>query len=249
VKITVFGEGHLADATRTCCAEVGLEITYYRPDCDLLWFCMDMPVDENDQCLLDEVQRRLSIIMGDVNPKTPILISTQLPIGTMAKWEERWPEHQLFYQPENIRKAHAVEDFRHQERMILGYPIHRYIPTSVRRVLYKFTDNIIEMPNEAAEMTKHVLNAWLAMNITFANEIRDLCRFFYQEYGYEMEPLTVMNGVRTDKRVGKDAPLMPGGPYQGGTLGRDIRTLLDQHPTTLIEAIDKSNKERINESN
>jgi UDPglucose 6-dehydrogenase len=245
VKIAVIGEGHLADATRTCVYE-----HFDRPTATdlghLIWYCVDTPVDENDIPNAEFVRMDLAEWIPEITPGTPILISSQLPVGTCAQWEKEWPEHCLIVQPENIRKAHAVEDFMKQDRMICGVRSpwldvfdHK---RTVEQVLSNFTDVILWMSPESAEMTKHALNTWLAMNIAYANEIADICKLV----GADLDD--VFGGFRSDARV--SGPLVPGGPYTGGTLGRDVQVLLHlegigQHFPFVIKGVDTANRYKV----
>lgn len=237
VKIAVIGEGHLADATRW-----GVKDYHGGPsnplgwtvfEADLIWFCVDTPVDEHDRPDVAFVEAQMLGLPSD----KPILVSSQLPVGTHAKWQAKWPEAHLAVQPENVRKATTNHDFRNQDRIIVGtrWPDDISIITEA---LSPFTEKILFMSPESAEMVKHALNAFLAMEICFANEIADICKLV----GADVR--NVFEGFRSDRRVG-DGPLNPGGPYTGGTLGRDVRVLndlmgLDVSP--LIWAIDASNK-------
>lgn len=92
----------------------------------------------------------------------------------------------------------------------------------------------------SAEMTKHALNGFLATSVVFANEIATLCEF----EGANAED--VAKALKTDKRVGPNAYLAPGGPFFGSTLARDIhflRSVFNRHAvkSELITAIKKSN--------
>lgn len=218
MKIAVVGLGHLANATAEGCREHGFEMVT-TAFAELVWFCDDMPVDADDRCDVAKVENHLAQTLEKTVPGVPVLISTQIPVGTMAAWQARWPEHHLAYQPENIRKAHAVEDFRHQTRMILGTD-HEEDVNIVSWVLRCFTEAVIVMSPSSAEAVKHVLNSFLALEIVFANEAADVC----EKVGADIED--VFRGFRSDVRVG-DGPLRPGGPFAGGTLGRDLRVLLD----------------------
>ena len=178
--------------------------------------------------------------------RPPVLVSSQLPIGTCAAWEARHPDVPIAVQPENIRKRHAEEDFAHQERMVVGYRFGElwgeWHLSTVRYVLSAFTSQILFMSPESAEMSKHVLNAWLATQIAFANEAADLCR------GWNADVDDVFRALRLDRRVGTDAPLLPGAPYSGGTLGRDIRILLGLGiRTEVIEGVNAGNRRRLRE--
>ena len=75
------------------------------------------------------------------------------------------------------------------------------------------------MSIESAEMTKHAINSFLALSVTFANELASIC----EKVGADAKQVEV--GLKTDMRIGKKAYLGPGGPFAGGTLARDIKFL------------------------
>jgi UDPglucose 6-dehydrogenase len=77
------------------------------------------------------------------------------------------------------------------------------------------------MSLESAEMSKHALNAFLALSATYANEIARLCEAVGAD-AFEVE-----RALRADSRVGPSAYVSPGGPIAGGTLARDVAFLDD----------------------
>jgi UDPglucose 6-dehydrogenase len=81
------------------------------------------------------------------------------------------------------------------------------------------------MRTESAEMVKHALNSFLALSITFINEIARLC----EHTGADAKEVAA--GLKSEPRIGPKAYLGPGGPFAGGTLARDVVTL-----TKLAEA-------------
>src|SRR5215467_6605956 len=72
---------------------------------------------------------------------------------------------------------------------------------------------------EKAEMTKHAINAFLAVSVTFANEIAAVC----ERVGADAKE--VERGLKTEARIGPRAYLAPGGAFAGGTLARDVAFL------------------------
>lgn len=249
IKIAVVGLGHLAEATsRECFLHFEMVTAAFA---DLVWFCVDTPVSESDEPDVDFVARELRRTLGHTRPGTPVLISSQLPVGTCAKWEKEFPEHHLIVQPENIRKAHAQADFHCQNRIIVGSR-HPEDHDLIFAVLSQFCPDrehgIRFMSPESAEMVKHTLNAFLAMEIAYVNEIADICGHVGADVG------DVIGGFRSDRRVsfGVQAPLTPGGPYRGGTLGRDVHVLAEvwrfapeRKGPSLVNAIRESNGQRL----
>ena len=107
----------------------------------------------------------------------------------------------------------------------------------IKELLYPITRNIEWMSPESAEMTKHALNAFLAMSIAFINEIAEVCG----EVG--ADPCEVERGLKSEERIGPKAYLRPDGPYTGRTLARDLEYLTAIKRTPLISSIQVSNNE------
>jgi UDPglucose 6-dehydrogenase len=97
------------------------------------------------------------------------------------------------------------------------------------------------MTLESAEMTKHALNAFLAVSVTFINELARLC----EAVGANAKE--VERGLKSEARIGPKAYLGPGAAFAGGTLARDVQFLVNfgqQHaiPTPLFNGIWQSNE-------
>jgi UDPglucose 6-dehydrogenase len=96
------------------------------------------------------------------------------------------------------------------------------------------------MRPESAEMVKHALNSFLAVSITFINEVARLC----EHVGADAKEVSL--GLKSEPRIGPKAYLGPGGPFAGGTLARDVVTLSKlgaehSEALALIPAIKQSN--------
>ena len=188
---------------------------------DILWVCFDTPVDENDvpdsAFVLDRIERCLS----DLNPGATVLISSQLPAGTCRQLKKKHIDQDLSFacSPENLRLGKALEIFRNPDRVVVGVQNGQ-----ARGILEKLFapfagDRVIWMTTESAEMTKHAINAFLALSVTFANEIARLC----ESVGANAQE--VEQGLRSESRIGPKAYIRPGSAFAGGTLARDVVTL------------------------
>ena len=82
----------------------------------------------------------------------------------------------------------------------------------VRELMKAITDNFIFMSVESAEMTKHALNAFLALSITFANEIASLCELVGAD-GKEVE-----SGLKSEQRIGGTRISARAEPFPGERL-------------------------------
>jgi UDPglucose 6-dehydrogenase len=208
-------------------------------DADLLWVTYDTPVDDDDKAdvkpFLEGIDRCMPYLRGEAL----VLISSQVPAGTCRLLEEKYPGRRFAYSPENLRLGKAIEIFLHSERIILGTR-REEDAECLSQLLGHFSTNILRVCPESAEMIKHAINSFLALSITFMNEIARIC----EHVGSEARE--VERGLKSESRIGPKAYLSPGGPFAGGTLARDV-VALDQlasqfgEELLLIPAIKASN--------
>lgn len=206
---------------------------------DVLWLTYDTPVNDRDESDVAFVLDRLRRALPHLPDGALVLISSQLPVGTGAALEREFPQFHFACSPENLRLGRALDAFEKAERVIVG------LRTDAKRALLEqlfqpFTPQVIFMRTESAEMVKHALNAFLAVSITFINEIARLC----EHTGADAKEVSA--GLKSDVRIGPKAYLGPGGPFAGGTLARDVVSLTriaeaNGETIDLIPAIKRSN--------
>lgn len=215
LTLSIVGQDTLAAATLECCKRHFNVSPYPRADADVLWFCYDTPIGKDDKPDADWVMDRIREVMVDLGTKPLILVSSQVPVGTTAKLEQEFPDYAFAHQPENIRVKSAVADFEDQARVVVGVRTGEYDEV-LQELFEPFTDNLIITTPETAEMTKHALNCYLAMCVAFANEIARVCKVVNADAN------AIAKALRSERRVSPQAPLLPGAPYGGGHLARDI---------------------------
>jgi UDPglucose 6-dehydrogenase len=208
-------------------------------DADLLWVCYDTPVDDNDDAELSPVMNGIERCVPHLPSGTLILISSQIPAGTCRALESQWPAYRFAYSPENLRLGKAVSIFLNADRIILG--VRREKDAEELGPLFShFTQNLIVVRTESAEMIKHAINSFLASSIAFMNEISRIC----ERVGADAKE--VERGLKSEPRIGPGAYLSPGGPFAGGTLARDVVALTKigqekREALVLVPAIKLSN--------
>jgi UDPglucose 6-dehydrogenase len=206
---------------------------------DILWLCYDTPVNENDESDVESVLANLRKALVHLPKGALVLISAQLPVGTCAKLEKEFSQFHFACSPENLRLGKAVESFEKAGRVIVGIRDDAKKPV-LEKLFGPFTPQIIFMRTESAEMVKHALNSFLALSITFINEVARLC----EHTGADAKE--VSTGLKSEARIGPKAYLGPGGPFAGGTLARDVVTLTklaekNGEKISVIPAIKQSN--------
>lgn len=208
-------------------------------DAGLLWVCYDTPVDDHDAADPRPVLSAIDACAPRLRPNTLVLISSQVPVGTCREVEGRHPRLRFAYSPENLRLGKAIETFICADRIVLG--VRRQSDAEeLRPLLSRFTSNLLVTRTESAEMTKHAINAFLALSITFMNEVARLC----EATGADAKE--VERGLKSESRIGPKAYLSPGGPFAGGTLARDVVALIQLGDRTgerlkLVPAIQAGN--------
>mgnify|MGYP001599816777 CR=1 FL=1 len=206
---------------------------------EILWLCYDTSVNENDESDVNSVLQNLRRALAFLPDGALILISAQLPVGTCAKLEKEFPQFHFTCSPENLRLGKAIDSFEKAERVIVGIRDETK-KALLEKLFAPFTNQIIFMRTESAEMVKHALNSFLALSITFINEIARLC----ERTGADAKEVSL--GLKSEPRIGMKAYLGPGGPFAGGTLARDVVTLTklaeaNGEKISVIPAIKQSN--------
>lgn len=185
---------------------------------DILWLTYDTPVNDNDESDAEFVLNNLKRALPYLRAGAIVLISSQLAIGTCRALEKEFPQYHFASSPENLRLGKAIDAFEKAERIIAGVRTDEP-KAALARLLSPFTPNIIYMRTESAEMVKHAINSFLALSITFINEIARIGEY------YGADAMEVSKGLKSEPRIGPKAYLMPGGAFAGGTLARDVVTL------------------------
>ena len=206
---------------------------------DILWLTYDTPVNDADESDVDFVIGNLRRALPFLPNGALVLISAQLPVGTCAKLEKEFPQFHFACSPENLRLGKAIDSFEKAERVIVGIRDHAK-KSLLEKLFTPFTSQIIFMRTESAEMVKHALNSFLALSITFINEVARLC----EHTGADAKEVSL--GLKSEARIGPKAYLGPGGPFAGGTLARDVVTLTkiaeaNGEKISVIPAIKQSN--------
>lgn len=209
---------------------------------DILWVCYDTPVDDNDTPDVAFVLDRLTSCLSHLPARAIVLLSSQLPAGTCRRLEEQYAERNFFFacSPENLRLGNALDIFRSPDRIIVGAR-EAEARQRLTELFAPFCSKIIWMRPESAEMTKHGINGFLALSVTFANEIARLCE------AVGADAREVEQGLRSESRIGKKAYIRPGSAFAGGTLARDVialTTIAREHgeEAALLQAILRSNE-------
>ncbi|HEY3056473.1 MAG TPA: nucleotide sugar dehydrogenase [Thermoanaerobaculia bacterium] len=208
-------------------------------DARVVWVTFDTPVGDDDRADTDFVIKRIESLFDHLAAGTLVLVSSQLPAGSIRGLERARPDVMFASSPENLRLGKAIDAFLKPDRIVVGTRTEE-ARQIIAELLQPLHAPIEWMSIESAEMTKHALNAFLATSVAFINEIAVIC----EHVGADASE--VARGLKTDARIGPRAYLSPGGAFAGGTLARDIEFLKSHKQLPLIAAVKTSNDQHKN---
>jgi UDPglucose 6-dehydrogenase len=146
--------------------------------------------------------------------------------------------------PEFLREGSAIEDFKRPDRIVIGANSQRArdVMTEVYRPLYLNHSPLMFTDRRTSELIKYAANAFLAVKITYINEMADLC----EQVGANVQE--VARGIGLDNRIG--SKFLHAGPgYGGSCFPKDtlalIKTAQDYNaPTRIVETVAAVNDQR-----
>jgi len=192
---------------------------------DIIFLALPTPPGEDgsaDLSYILEVADQLGKIM---NGYKIIIDKSTVPVGTADLVKDTIAKNYhgdfaVVSNPEFLREGFAVEDFMKPDRVVIGTSDVR--AKQVLEELYKpYTrqgNPIIFMDERSAEMTKYAANSFLALKISYMNEIALLC----EKVGADVDMVRL--GIGSDDRIGKRF-LFPGIGYGGSCFPKDVQAL------------------------
>lgn len=168
------------------------------------------------------VSEKLGTILTDYKV---IVDKSTVPVGTADKVHAAIAKNykgdfDVVSNPEFLREGVAVDDFMKPDRVVIGTRSER-AKTVMNQLYAPFVrqgNPVIFMDERSAELTKYAANAFLAVKITFMNEIARLCELL----GADVD--MIRRGIGSDARIGKRF-LFPGIGYGGSCFPKDVQAI------------------------
>ena len=221
------------------------------PSADIVFLAVGTPMRRGDGYAdLSYVYQAVEELAPHLSGFTVITTKSTVPVGTSREIERRVrkvnPDADVAVcsNPEFLREGSAIQDFTHPDRVLIGSDDDRaevvmrrlYQPLALRNA------PLMIVSRETAELAKYAANAFLAMKISFINEMADVC----EAVGANVQE--VADAVGRDGRIG-DKFLHPGPGYGGSCFPKDVSAIIRtareaRTPLTLIEQVQRVNDER-----
>ena len=219
---------------------------------DVIFLCLPTPQGEDGSADLQYVlgvAGDIGKIMKEAKVQSYKIIvnKSTVPVGTAKLVSDEirkngYENFDVVSNPEFLREGFAVEDFMKPDRIVIGAENKKAL--DIMRELYepfvRQGNPIIEMNTASSEVTKYAANSYLAMRITYMNELANFC----EEVGADIN--LVRKGMGSDSRIGKRF-LFAGIGYGGSCFPKDVNALIRTSEErgsemSLLKAVDKVNK-------
>ncbi|TFV58631.1 UDP-glucose/GDP-mannose dehydrogenase family protein [Mycobacterium sp. PS03-16] len=199
-------------------------------DRDVVFICVSTPSGPDGSADLRAVDASVEALTEVLRAGAVVVVKSTVPVGTTRQIAERLrsKDIRVVSNPEFLRESHAVHDFRHPDRIVVGADDPAAADTVAQ--LYPPAP-VLRMTPESAEVAKYASNAFLAVKISYTNSLARLCA----HTGADITDVTRSMGA--DPRIGPHF-LQPGPGWGGSCLPKDTAALLHvgaRHGVTLSE--------------
>jgi len=191
---------------------------------DVIFIGVGTPEREDGSANLDYVYTVAEQIAKNVEKDCLVVVKSTVPVGTNDKIEEFLKENlkndvhiEVASNPEFLAQGTAVKDTLHANRIVIGVESEN-AEKILKKVYERFNQPIVVTNRRSAEMIKYASNDFLALKISFMNEIANFCEMV----GADVED--VAKGMSYDPRIG-DKFLRAGIGYGGSCFPKDTKAL------------------------
>ncbi len=229
--IVPFYEPQLDDMVKSNYREKRLfftgEYKYPISKSEVVFICVGTPPREDGSADINYVLECAMQMKKYLNDDTIVAVKSTVPVGTCDEVERILNEGRkkkivVVSNPEFLKEGDAIRDFMYPDRVVVGTDDER-----AKKIFYelyspytKRGQSIIFMKRRSSELTKYAANTYLAMRVSFINEISMLC----EKIDADVEE--VRKGIGSDKRIGTQF-MYPGLGYGGSCFPKDVKALIN----------------------
>ena len=184
------------------------------------FLCLPTPPKSDGTTDMQYFHAAIEEIREIIPPESIIVNKSTLPVGSASNIQNLLSRKdvEIVSNPEFLSEGNAVQDFLNPARIVVGAESDE-TATKVAALYSKIDTPIVLTDAASAELTKHTANAFLAMKLTFVNEIAALCELV----GANITDVT--KGIGLDPRIGSSY-LQPGPGWGGSCFPKDSSSLV-----------------------
>ena len=223
---------------------------YAYKDADVIILAVGTPERDDGSANLEYLFDACDKIASTINKDTLVVVKSTVPIGTCNSIEKYINEKlnnnisvEVASNPEFLSQGTAVEDTLNASRIIIGVK-SKYAEEILRKIYKPFNIPIVCVNRESSEMIKYASNNFLALKISYINDIANLC----EKVGANIDD--VVKGMKFDIRIG-DKFFNAGIGYGGSCFPKDTKALYnianncDYELRTIKAAIDVNESQKL----
>jgi UDPglucose 6-dehydrogenase len=188
----------------------------------VIFVCLPTPMNPDGSCNVSIIEG----VLGQINEyeNKIVVIKSTIPPGTIKMFNETYKNLNVVFNPEFLTERNAVKDYENQSRVILGG--NMTATTLLKGIFAKVFPNakIVKTDSTHAEMVKYLINTFLSVKVSFANEIYQLCNTLDIDYD------KVVEYAIYDDRLGNSHWAVPGPDgdfgFGGHCFPKDLSALL-----------------------
>jgi UDPglucose 6-dehydrogenase len=194
-------------------------------EAEIIFLALPTPSGEDGSADLSYIMKVADQLGKLLKKYTVIVDKSTVPVGTAEKVRTAIAQHSsvafdVVSNPEFLREGVAVDDFMKPDRIVIGTSSDkaRKIMEKLYAPFVRQGNPILVMDEHSAELTKYAANAFLAMKISFMNEIANLAEIV----GADIDK--IRKGIGSDSRIGRQF-LYAGTGYGGSCFPKDVKAL------------------------
>jgi UDPglucose 6-dehydrogenase len=215
-------------------------------DAQVIFLALPTPPGGDGAADLSYVLDTSKKIAGLITEPKVVVNKSTVPVGTADRVRKIFEENtdipvEVVSNPEFLKEGAAVQDFMKPDRIVIGTqdPGAILVMKELYEPFVRTGNPIYIMDEKSSELTKYAANSFLALKISFMNEIANLC----DRVGADVDQIRI--GIGSDNRIGPQF-LFPGVGYGGSCFPKDVKALIKTseelgHNFDILESVEKVN--------
>lgn len=211
------------DINKSICNSESLEAVVNNSE--IIFLCLPTPMKiSTGECDTSILEKEILAIDALSKDRKIVVIKSTIPPGTSRKFSQFTKNIEVVFNPEFLTEANSINDFKNQNRIIVGGQLNSCEKVECMFKVVFPSVPVIKTSFEVAEMVKYFTNCFLAMKVTFANEMFEICNSAGIDYDE-----VILNSLY-DERIGKSHLKVPGPDgdfgFGGHCFPKDVAALI-----------------------